>query len=114
MGIEQFMTQGKKDDNVFTFLVNYFQKELIQLKTELSDEEIGILAELKWHQAIKDPTNKKKHAIDIFMTDVVPYLMEIKVSRDRAGRKEAEKILTSSLPPAIEQQTNLAQQTNKI
>jgi len=74
--LEQFLNKTVKDEPESKEL---FSKENIEVKTDLDDQEISIIARLKFLCDELDLENFRKS---------LTYLMELKVSKGRKSRKE--------------------------
>lgn len=101
MGLESIDLQSTQS-NPLDILKNFFNKENIELKSELTDEEISIMLECFWHFSLNE--NKQDTGLKILVAQLFPYLLALKTSRNRQSRKELKDILTSFLPKTMEQQ----------
>lgn len=107
MGIESIM-MGGEDESILNVIKDFFNKQNIETKTDIDDTDISIIIEILWHSALQKEENKDKTAIEIVADEILPTLLQLRVSRNRKSRSEFENILKGILPALLEHESNLA------
>jgi len=87
--IEKLIKNQVKEENPIKELIN---RDDIELKTDLNEEEISIVARLKFLCDELELNNFRKALV---------YLLELKVSKNRKGRKEFLEGLKRDQPPMM-------------
>lgn len=77
------MQQGS--DNPTALLLNLLEKENIELKTDLSLQQIKTVVKLRWYLLVLN--NREKNPYELFL-ELLDYFMVLMCSNDRKSRKE--------------------------
>jgi len=98
MGIDSLFQVAAGQSTLYDLLKNFLSTSNIELKSDLSPDQIAIICEISWHNAINDPQNFNRRGMDILMDVVVTKLLELSVSKDRKSRAEMENIFRALFP----------------
>lgn len=82
------MLFGGDSNTAIDVLSNLLNKEDIELKSDLTMQQVKVLLQIKWFKEISKKENLDKSPMEILQEFIIPYFLALMCSVERKSRKE--------------------------